>query len=87
MLLLFMTLTSILTMTSRLRTAATEWDRTGELISIYILSMGEKRGSLHTPCREVTVIRLVGRGTIEEEMLQCAQMKLRLEKDITNSGI
>ena len=38
-------------------------------------------------CREVTVIRLVSGGTIEEDMLQHAQMKLRLEKDITNTGI
>ena len=36
--------------------------------------------------REVTVIRLVCRGTIEEDILQHAQMKLRLEKDITNTG-
>ena len=34
----------------------------------------------------MTVIRLVCRGTIEEEILQHAQMKLRLEKDITNTG-
>ena len=32
------------------------------------------------------VIRLVSRATIEEGMLQHAQMKLRLEKDITDTG-
>lgn len=40
----------------------------------------------HYSCREVKVIRLVSRATIEEEMLQHAQMKLRLEKDITYTG-
>ncbi len=40
----------------------------------------------HYSCREVKVIRLVSRGTIEEGMLQHAQMKLRLEKDITYTG-
>ena len=38
-------------------------------------------------CREVKVIRLVSKSTIEEEMLHNAQMKLQLEKDITNTGI
>ena len=32
------------------------------------------------------MIRLVCQGTIEEEILQHAQMKLRLEKDITKIG-
>ncbi len=32
------------------------------------------------------MIRLIGQGTIEEDMLQCAQMKLRLGNDITLAG-
>ncbi|KAJ8315230.1 hypothetical protein KUTeg_007380 [Tegillarca granosa] len=33
--------------------------------------------------REVRVIRLVSKGTVEEAMLRCAQEKLKLEKDVT----
>ena len=40
----------------------------------------------HYSHREVKVIRLVSRATIEEGMLQHAQMKLRLEKDVTYTG-
>ena len=36
--------------------------------------------------RAVEVIKLIGRGTVEEDMLECANSKLRLEKDITLSG-
>lgn len=43
--------------------------------------------NLNNTCREVTVIRLVCKSTIEEQMFQTAQMKLKLEKDITNTGI
>ena len=32
------------------------------------------------------MIRLIGKGTIEEDMLQCAQMKLKLEQDINTTG-
>lgn len=32
--------------------------------------------------REVTVYRLIASNTIEEAMLQCAQNKLRLERDM-----
>ncbi|XP_064404540.1 SWI/SNF-related matrix-associated actin-dependent regulator of chromatin subfamily A containing DEAD/H box 1-like [Halichondria panicea] len=35
--------------------------------------------------RDVTVLRLVGGGTVEEDILQCAQSKLRLEHDLTAS--
>ncbi|XP_064405406.1 SWI/SNF-related matrix-associated actin-dependent regulator of chromatin subfamily A containing DEAD/H box 1-like isoform X3 [Halichondria panicea] len=35
--------------------------------------------------RDVTVLRLVGSGTVEEDILQCAQSKLRLEHDLTAS--
>lgn len=33
--------------------------------------------------REVTIIRLISKDTVEEAMLRCAQEKLKLEKDIT----
>jgi SWI/SNF-related matrix-associated actin-dependent regulator 1 of chromatin subfamily A len=33
--------------------------------------------------REVEVVRLVGRDTVEEEILRCAQQKLKLEQDMT----
>jgi SWI/SNF-related matrix-associated actin-dependent regulator 1 of chromatin subfamily A len=33
--------------------------------------------------REVTVIRLISKDTVEEGMLRCARDKLKLEKDIT----
>ena len=36
--------------------------------------------------RDVHVIRLIGQGTIEEDMLRCAQMKLKLEQDISLAG-
>lgn len=35
--------------------------------------------------REVTVIRMISKSTIEEGMLHCAQEKLRLEKNITST--
>ncbi|KAM4053663.1 SWI/SNF-related matrix-associated actin-dependent regulator of chromatin subfamily A containing DEAD/H box 1 [Anomaloglossus baeobatrachus] len=35
--------------------------------------------------REVTVTRLIGKGTIEESMLKISQQKLRLEQDMTTS--
>ena len=36
--------------------------------------------------RDVTVIRLVGKDTVEEDMLVCAQSKLKLEQDLTASS-
>ena len=33
--------------------------------------------------REVQVVRLVGRETVEEEILKCAEQKLKLEQDMT----
>ena len=33
----------------------------------------------------IPVLRLVGGGTVEEDILQCAQSKLRLEHDVTAS--
>ena len=33
--------------------------------------------------REVEVVRLVGRDTVEEDILRCAQQKLKLEQDMT----
>ena len=33
-------------------------------------------------CREVSVLRLICKDTIEEDILQCAEKKLQLEKDI-----
>ncbi|XP_073494285.1 SWI/SNF-related matrix-associated actin-dependent regulator of chromatin subfamily A containing DEAD/H box 1 isoform X1 [Phyllobates terribilis] len=35
--------------------------------------------------KEVTVIRLIGKGTIEESMLKISQQKLRLEQDMTTT--
>ncbi|XP_053317562.1 SWI/SNF-related matrix-associated actin-dependent regulator of chromatin subfamily A containing DEAD/H box 1 [Spea bombifrons] len=35
--------------------------------------------------KEVTVIRLIGKGTIEESMLKISQQKLRLEQDMTTA--
>ncbi|XP_071973931.1 SWI/SNF-related matrix-associated actin-dependent regulator of chromatin subfamily A containing DEAD/H box 1 isoform X1 [Engystomops pustulosus] len=35
--------------------------------------------------KEVTVYRLIGKGTIEESMLKISQQKLRLEQDMTTS--
>ncbi|XP_056423470.1 SWI/SNF-related matrix-associated actin-dependent regulator of chromatin subfamily A containing DEAD/H box 1 isoform X4 [Hyla sarda] len=35
--------------------------------------------------KEVTVFRLIGKGTIEESMLKISQQKLRLEQDMTTS--
>ncbi|KAM3937943.1 SWI/SNF-related matrix-associated actin-dependent regulator of chromatin subfamily A containing DEAD/H box 1 [Leptodactylus fuscus] len=35
--------------------------------------------------KEVNVIRLIGKGTIEESMLKISQQKLRLEQDMTTS--
>lgn len=33
--------------------------------------------------REVSVVRLISKDTVEEGMLRCARGKLKLEKDIT----
>ena len=37
--------------------------------------------------REVEVVRLVGKDTIEEEILKCAQQKLKLEQDMTSGSM
>ena len=36
--------------------------------------------------KEVRVTRLIGKGTVEEDMFECALSKLKLEKDISQSG-
>ena len=36
----------------------------------------------HSPHRSVTVYRLIGKDTVEEAILHCAQTKLRLEQDM-----
>lgn len=36
--------------------------------------------------REVTVLRLICPGTIEEAILRCAETKLKLEKDLSHSN-
>lgn len=33
--------------------------------------------------REVSVIRLISEGTIEEDILRCAEAKLKLEQDLS----
>ena len=35
-------------------------------------------------CREVTVIKLICKGTIEEAILHCAEAKLKLEQDLSH---
>ena len=45
---------------------------------------------LHTPLilyRAVEVVRLVGRDTIEEQMLKCGEQKLKLEQDMTTGSM
>ena len=37
-------------------------------------------------CRDVHVIRLISKSTIEEDILHCAQKKLKLEQDISLTG-
>jgi SNF2 family DNA or RNA helicase len=37
-------------------------------------------------CREVTVYRLISRGTIEEGMYEMGQKKLQLEKNVMEAG-
>ena len=36
--------------------------------------------------KEVKVTRLIGKGTVEEDMFECAMSKLKLEKDISQSN-
>ena len=36
--------------------------------------------------REVEVVRLVSQNTVEEDILKCAQKKLKLEQDMTVGG-
>ena len=36
--------------------------------------------------KPVEVVKLIAKGTIEEDMFKCAQNKLRLEKEMTESG-
>ena len=39
----------------------------------------------HIFCREVKIIRLISKDTVEEAMLRCGKEKLKLEHDITTS--
>ncbi len=41
------------------------------------------KGLLVFISREVRVIRLICKGTVEEHILQCAEVKLKLEQDIS----
>ena len=36
--------------------------------------------------KDVKVTRLIGKGTVEEDMFDCALSKLKLEKDINQAG-
>ena len=53
-------------------------------LHVHTLSFILYAPSIHA-CRDVTVLRLVGGGTVEEDILQCAQSKLQLEHDLTAS--
>ncbi len=44
-------------------------------LHVHTLSFIVYAPSIHA-CRDVTVLRLVGGGTVEEDILQCAQSKL-----------
>lgn len=37
--------------------------------------------------REVQIVRLICKGTVEEAMLKCSQEKLKLEKDVISSDV
>ena len=52
-----------------------------QFLHVHTLSFILYAPSIHA-CRDVTVLRLVGGGTVEEDILQCAQSKLQLEHDL-----
>lgn len=41
---------------------------------------------LNSNFRDVTLYRLIGKNTIEEAMLKCAQEKLKLEREVTSTS-
>ena len=56
-------------------------------INIHLKSLFDRVGDgllyFRTFYREVSVVRLISKDTVEEGMLRCARGKLKLEKDIT----
>ena len=44
-----------------------------------------KVSTLSLYCREVKIVRLISKDTVEEAMLRCGKEKLKLEHDITTS--
>ena len=56
-------------------------------INIHLKSLFDRVGDglfyFGTFYREVSVVRLISKDTVEEGMLRCARGKLKLEKDIT----
>lgn len=85
-----MILITIHTMIGRLRIDVIEWAKWSKAEhfsctdALLICHWLIPSGCFH---REVTVIRLIAKNTIDESMLACAKRKLQLEKEVTAADI
>lgn len=90
-------LTSIPITIDKQKTGAIEWDRPSTILAancllfrkpnysgfLCYLSNGKRQVWCKVTFRDVTVVKLITKGTVEEKMLECAMTKLKLEKDVT----